>query len=365
MYDYLIVGAGIYGSVCAFELNKAGKKVMVVDKRHHIGGNCFTEKIWGIDVHRYGPHIFHTNDQQIWDYVNKLTPFRSFKFSPVANYKGELYSMPFNMWTFYQIWGLSSPEEVAARLDIIKGKYKNPQNLEEKAISLVGNEIYEKLIKGYTQKQWMKEPRFLPASIISRLPVRVTYDDNYFNDMFQGIPENGYTEIFEKLLADVEIKLNCDFLSERSYFEGIGKRIIYTGPIDQFFNYKYGDLEYKSLKWEENYFEMDNYQGCAVMNYTDSETPFTRSIEHKHFNNQMQKGTFVSWEYPQKFQRGEEPFYPVNDEKNKKTYSLYQDETQLFPQYLFGGRLGSYKYYDMHQVFAAALKMVSKLIISD
>ena len=354
LYDYIIVGAGFYGAICAHELVKAGKSVLVLEKRDHIGGNCYTRNLDGIHVHEYGPHIFHTNDKNIWDWVNQFAEFSNYKNTPVANYKGEIYSLPFSMWTFAQMWGVSTPEEAKAKID--EQRYTGKvTNLEEQALSLVGKDIYEKLIKGYTTKQWRKDPKELPASIIKRLPVRFTYDNNYFNDKYQGIPVGGYTQIFEKLLDGVNIKFNVDFFEDKEMWETLADKIIYTGPIDKYFDYCFGDLEYKSIRWENQYLDQDNYQGCAVMNYTDSETEHTRVIEHKYFDDQGQKTTFVSKEFPQEYTRGVDPFYPVNDEKNTKIYSKYKEMAKDFPKIHFGGRLGTYKYYDMHQVIAAAL----------
>lgn len=355
LYDYVIVGAGFYGAICAHELHKAGKSVLVLEKRDHIGGNCYTRNLDGIHVHEYGPHIFHTNDKKIWDWVNQFAEFNNYKNTPVANYKGEIYSLPFSMWTFAQMWGISTPEEAKAKIE--EQRYTGKvTNLEEQALSLVGKDIYEKLIKGYTTKQWRKDPKELPASIIKRLPVRFTYDNNYFNDKYQGIPVGGYTQIFEKLLDGIKIKFNVDFFENKEQWESIADKVIYTGPIDKYFDYCFGDLEYKSIRWENEYIDQDNYQGCAVMNYTDISEPHTRVIEHKYFDDQNQKTTFVSKEFPQEYKRGVEPFYPVNDEKNTTIYKKYKKMAEDFPKVHFGGRLGTYKYYDMHQVIAQALK---------
>jgi UDP-galactopyranose mutase len=359
-YDYLIVGAGFFGSICAFELKKKGFKVLVIDKRDHIGGNCYTRNLNGIHVHDYGPHIFHTNDKKIWDWVNQFAEFSNYKNTPVANYKGEIYSLPFSMWTFAQMWGISTPEEAKAKID--EQRYTGKiTNLEEQALSLVGKDIYEKLIKGYTTKQWRKDPKELPASIIKRLPVRFTYDNNYFNDNYQGIPIGGYTQIFEKLLDSADVKLNADFFEEKVMWEKIADKIIYTGSIDKYFDYCFGDLEYKSIRWENQHIDRDNYQGCAVMNYTDLDTEYTRVIEHKYFDDQGQKTTFVSKEFPQEYRRGVEPFYPVNDEKNNRIYKKYKALADSLENVHFGGRLAEYKYYDMHQVIARALKFTENL----
>lgn len=355
LYDYVIVGVGFYGAICAHELHKAGKSVLVLEKRDHIGGNCYTRNLDGIHVHEYGPHIFHTNDKKIWDWVNQFAEFNNYKNTPVANYKGEIYSLPFSMWTFAQMWGISTPEEAKAKIE--EQRYTGKvTNLEEQALSLVGKDIYEKLIKGYTTKQWRKDPKELPASIIKRLPVRFTYDNNYFNDKYQGIPVGGYTQIFEKLLDGINIKFNVDFFENKEQWESIADKVIYTGPIDKYFDYCFGDLEYKSIRWENEYLDQDNYQGCAVMNYTDISEPHTRVIEHKYFDDQNQKTTFISKEFPQEYKRGVEPFYPVNDEKNTTIYKKYKKMAEDFPKVHFGGRLGTYRYYDMHQVIAQALK---------
>lgn len=354
LYDFVIVGAGFYGAICAHELTKAGKSVLVLEKRNHIGGNCYTHNIDGVHVHEYGPHIFHTNDQKIWDWINQFAEFNNYKNTPVANYKGEIYSLPFSMWTFSQMWGVKTPEEAKAKIESQRYEGK-VSNLEEQALSLVGKDIYEKLIKGYTTKQWRKDPKELPASIIKRLPVRFTYDNNYFNDKYQGIPVGGYTQIFERLLDGVNIKFNIDYFENRAQWDTIAKNVIYTGPIDKFFDYEHGDLEYKSIRWENELMDTDNHQGCAVMNYTDVETQHTRVIEHKYFDDQNQKTTYVSKEFPQEYKRGVEPFYPVNDETNTEIYRKYKAKADAIPNIHFGGRLATYKYYDMHQVIASAL----------
>jgi len=326
----------------------------VIDKRDHIGGNCYTREEEGIHIHQYGPHIFHTDNKRIWDWINQFAEFNNFRNTPVANYKGEMYSLPFSMWTFNKMWGVTTPEEAQEMIE--KQRFTGKvTNLEEQALSLVGQDVYEKLIKGYTTKQWRKDPKELPASIIKRLPVRFTWDNNYFNDKYQGIPIGGYTQIFEKLLTGIDIKLNEDYLNEPSYWNAKADRIIYTGPIDAYFNYKYGDLEYKSVRWEGEMMDKDNYQGTALVNYTDAEVPHTRSIEHKHFDPNNQKKTYVSKEFPQPYERGVEPFYPVNDDENNRKYHQYEFLADQIPNVHFGGRLGSYKYYDMHQVIASAL----------
>ena len=360
-YDYIIVGAGFFGSICAYELNKAGKSVVVLEKRNHVGGNCYTEKINEINVHKYGPHIFHTNEKWIWDWINQFADFNGFKYNPIANYKGKLYSLPFSMFTFNQMWGVTTPNEAKQKID--EQRYIGDiTNLEEQALSLVGKDIYEKLIKGYTEKQWRKSATELPPSIIKRLPVRFTWDNNYYFDKYQGIPIGGYTQIFEKLLDGIKVYNNVDYLENKEYWDELADKVIYTGPIDKYFNYQFGDLEYKSVYWlNSNLPSVDNYQGCAGMNYTDIETPFTRVIEHKHFDNQNQKGTYVSWEYPQEYKRGVEPFYPVNDEENNEKYRKYKQLADN-DKVIFGGRLAEYKYYDMHQVIASALNIVKNLV---
>jgi UDP-galactopyranose mutase len=361
MYDYLIVGAGPYGSVCAHELSQAGKKCLVIDKRDHIGGNCFTSNQNGIHVHKYGAHIFHTNDEEIWNYVNKFAPFKQYCHNVIANYKGQIYTLPFNMWTFNQLWGVRTPEEAK---DILLSQTikKKITNLEEQAISMVGFDIYDKLIKGYTEKQWKKNCDKLPASIIKRLPVRFTWDSNYFDDKFTGMPIGGYTQIFEKLLQGIEVRLNIDFFEEKRYFESLANKIIFTGPIDRFFDYEFGRLEYRSLSWRTEEHEMENFQGVPVMNYTDNFTPFTRILEHKWFDYQNQKNTIISYEFPEDYDGRNEPYYPIRDELNTKTFNEYENLSKEQSKYIFGGRLASYVYYDMHQIIAQALKKSKELL---
>mgnify|MGYP001184825658 FL=1 len=353
-FDYLIVGAGFYGAICAHELKKRGHSVLVLEKRDHIAGNCYTKEREGIHVHEYGPHIFHTNDKRIWDWINQFAEFNNYKNTPVANYRGEIYSLPFNMWTFAKMWGITTPEEAKQKIEEQRHTGKIT-NLEEQAMALVGRDIYLKLIKGYTTKQWRKDPRELPASIIKRLPVRFTYDNNYFNDKYQGIPVGGYTQIFEKLLYGVTVQTGVDYFDNKESWNNIAKRVIFTGQIDKFFDYQFGDLEYKSIRWTNRMMDHDNYQGCAVMNYTDIETEYTRTIEHKYFDDQNQKKTYVSWEFPQEYNRKVDPFYPVNDDTNNEIYSKYKKLADSIPNIHFGGRLATYKYYDMHQVIAQAL----------
>ena len=358
-YDYVIVGGGFFGAICAHELNKRGKSVVVLELRDHIGGNCYTEEADGVHIHKYGAHIFHTNDKKVWDYVNQFVEFRPFSHNVIANYKGEIYNLPFNMSTFNQMWGVTTPHEAKNKIDEQRFDGK-VTNLEEQALSLVGKDVYEKLIKGYTQKQWRKDPKELPASIIKRLPVRFTYNNNYFNDKYQGIPIGGYTQIFDKLLEGIKVYTNCDYLENKEYWDAKTDKVIYTGPIDKYFNYEYGDLEYKSVEWDTMKMNTDNYQGCAVMNYTDEESTFTRIIEHKHFDDQNQKVSWVSMEYPKEYTRGTEPFYPVNDDVNNKKYRQYKQLADN-DKVIFGGRLAEYKYYDMHQVVASALSKVKQL----
>lgn len=363
-YDYLIVGAGLFGAVFAHEAKQAGKSVLVIDKRPQIGGNVYTEDIEGIHVHKYGAHIFHTNLKHVWDYVNQFAVFNRFTNSPVANYHGELYSLPFNMYTFNKMWGVVTPEEAAAK---IEGQRKaagitNPKNLEEQAISLVGTDIYEKLIKGYTEKQWGRPCTELPAFIIKRLPVRLTFDNNYFNALYQGIPVGGYTNMVANMLKGIEVKLNCDYLENKENLDKLADKVVYTGPIDAYFNYNLGPLEYRSVRFETEVLDKPNFQGNAAVNYTDRETPWTRIIEHKWFEfgkdsdgNDLPK-TVISREYSSEWKVGDEPYYPVNDEKNGKLYKEYKVLADKESKVIFGGRLGEYKYYDMDAVIDSALK---------
>ena len=369
MYDYLIVGAGLYGAVCARELTDAGKKVLVIDKRPHIAGNVYTEKIEGINVHIYGAHIFHTNNKEVWNYVQRFATFNRFTNSPVANYKGELYSLPFNMYTFNKMWGVITPEEAAVKIEEQKraAGITEPKNLEEQAISLVGTDIYEKLIKGYTQKQWGRECKDLPAFIIKRLPVRLTFDNNYFNALYQGIPIGGYTKMVENMLKGVEVRTGVDYLEHKKELEGQAEKIIYTGPIDAYYDHKLGTLEYRSVRFENETLDKPNFQGNAAVNYTDAETPWTRIIEHKWFEfgkdeegNDLPK-TIISREYSSEWKKGDEPYYPVNDEKNGKLYEAYKELAAKELKVIFGGRLGEYKYYDMDQVIATALSSVESM----
>jgi UDP-galactopyranose mutase len=363
-YDYLIVGAGFYGAVSAYELKKKGYKCLVIEKRNHIGGNCYTETVEGINVHKYGAHIFHTNDREIWEYVNQLVEFNRYTNSPVAINNGKLYNLPFNMNTFYQIWGVRTPKEAVDKIAEQTEKYKdvNPQNLEEQALKLVGDDIYNILIKEYTEKQWGMKATELPAFIIKRLPIRFTFDNNYFNDTYQGVPIGGYTKIFEKLLEETEVLLNTDFFANRGYFEALAEKIIYTGPIDKFFNYEAGKLNYRSLRFENESLDIENFQGNAVVNYTSHEETFTRIIEHKHFEFGTQKKTVITKEYPQDWNENLEPYYPVNDSVNNKIYSEYKKKADALEKVIFGGRLAEYKYYDMHQIVGSALSKMKKIL---
>ena len=368
-YDYLIVGSGLFGAVCARELTDAGNKVLVLEKRKHVGGNVYTEKIAGIQVHRYGAHIFHTNDAAVWEYVNRFAVFNRFTNSPVANYKGELYSLPFNMYTFNKMWGVVTPEEAAAKIAEQRAAagIREPRNLEEQAISLVGTDIYEKLIKGYTQKQWGRPCTELPAFIIRRLPVRLTFDNNYFNAFYQGIPVGGYTKMIGNVLDGIEVRTEEDYLADRETWNGMADRVIYTGPIDAYFGFCLGSLEYRSVRFETEVLDIPNYQGNAAVNYTDAETPWTRIIEHKWFefgkdeDGNEQPQTVISREYSSEWKPGDEPYYPVNDEKNNDLYERYRKMAEAEKKTVFGGRLGEYKYYDMDQVIAAALRKVKEL----
>ena len=369
MMDYLIVGAGLYGAVTARELTDAGKRVAVIDRRGHVGGNVYTESVEGIQVHRYGAHIFHTNDRAVWAYVQSFAEFNRFTNSPVANYHGELYSLPFNMYTFNKMWGVVTPEEAAAKIAEQRAAagITEPKNLEEQAISLVGRDIYEKLVKGYTEKQWGRPCDQLPAFIIRRLPVRLTFDNNYFNAAYQGIPVGGYTKMVEKMLEGIDVRLGCDYLADREYWNGTAERIIFTGPIDAYFDYCCGHLEYRSVRFETEILDKPNFQGNAAVNYTDRETPWTRIIEHKWFTfgkdengNDLPK-TVISREYSSEWNPGDEPYYPVNDEKNTALYGRYAELAEKEKRVVFGGRLGSYRYYDMDQVIAAALAKAGSL----
>ncbi len=362
MYDYLIVGAGLFGSTFAHEATKRGKTCLVIDKRGHVGGNIYTENIEGIQVHKYGAHIFHTSDKKIWDYVNQFAEFNNYINSPVAVYKDELYNLPFNMNTFSKMWNIKTPDEAKAKIreQIEDLNITEPKNLEEQALSLVGRDVYEKLIKGYTQKQWDRDCKLLPAFIIKRLPLRFTYDNNYFNDRYQGIPIGGYTQIIEKMLEGCDVKLNVDYFDFIKVNEGVAKKTLFTGQIDKFFNYKLGVLEYRSVRFDTQVLDTDNYQGNAVVNYTESEIPYTRIIEHKHFEFGKQEKTVISREYSSEWKMGDEPYYTINDERNNKLYEEYKALAEQCDDVIFGGRLGHYRYYDMDKVIAAALETVQK-----
>ena len=365
-YDYLIVGVGPYGSVFAYEAAKRGKKSLIIERRAHIGGNMYTHKEHGINVHDYGAHIFHTDNKMVWDYINQFTEFNNYINQVVANYKGELYNLPFNMNTFYQMWGVKTPEEAAAKIEKQKSKAGisgNPKNLEEQAISLIGTDIYHKLIKGYTEKQWGRKATELPSFIIRRLPVRYTFDNNYFNHRYQGVPVDGYTAIFDKMLDSdlIDVQTGVDFFNDKELFLEEFPKVVYTGMIDQFFDYSFGELEYRSVRFETETIKSDNIQGNAVINYTDAETPYTRVMEWRHFDKKADEGyTILTKEFPQNWDRAKEAYYPVNDEKNSGIFKKYNDETKKYPNVIFGGRLGNYQYYDMDQVFGVALKAVEK-----
>ncbi len=358
-YDYLIVGAGLFGSVFAERATASGKKVLVIDKRNHVGGNVYTEEIEGIQVHKYGAHIFHTNDKTVWEYVNRFAEFNRYTNSPVANYNGELYSLPFNMYTFNKMWGVTTPDEARARIAEQReaAGITEPKNLEEQAISLVGRDIYERLVKSYTEKQWGRPCTELPAFIIRRLPVRFTFDNNYFNALYQGIAIGGYTAMVEKMLSGIEVRLGVDYLENKEYFDSLADRVVYTGPIDSYFDYCYGHLGYRSVRFETEVLDIDNYQGNAVINYTDSKTPYTRIIEHKHFEFGTQPKTVISKEYSAEWEPGIEPYYPINDEINGELFKKYKNLADKEDNIIFGGRLAEYRYYDMDAVIASALKV--------
>ena len=361
-YDYLVVGSGLYGAIFAHEANKRGKKVLVIDKRPNIAGNIYTEEVEGINVHKYGAHIFHTNNKEVWQYITQFAEFNRFTNSPVANYKGELYSLPFNMYTFNKMWGVVTPEEAAAKIEEQRKEIKGePKNLEEQAISLVGRDIYEKLIKGYTEKQWGRPCTELPSFIIKRLPVRLTFDNNYFNALYQGIPMGGYTKMVENMLEGIEVRLNTDYLENKEELDSLADKVVYTGPIDAYFNYKLGTLEYRSVRFETEVLDKPNFQGNAAVNYTDAETPWTRIIEHKWFEFGTQPKTVISREYSSEWKLGDEPYYPVNDEKNGALYAEYKKLGEAETKVIFCGRLGEYKYYDMDAVIAAASAKVKEV----
>lgn len=362
MYDYLIVGSGLFGATFAYEAGKRGKSCLVVEKRPHIGGNIYTEEVEGIQVHRYGAHIFHTSNRKVWDYVQQFAEFNRYTNCPVAYYKGEIYNMPFNMNTFHKMWGVVTPKEAQEKIasQIRECGVENPGNLEEQALSLVGRDIYERLVKGYTEKQWGRRAAELPPEIIRRLPVRFTYDNNYFNDLYQGIPVGGYTQIIRKMLEKAEVRLNVDYLERREELNALARRVIYTGPVDAYFQECYGPLEYRRVTFETEVLDMENYQGNAVVNYTEYEVPYTRIIEHKHFEFGTQEKTVISREYPAEWKPGDEPYYPINNEKNNRLYERYRELVQKEEKVVFGGRLGVYRYMDMHHVVAEALVLAEK-----
>ena len=356
-YDFLIVGSGLYGAVFAREMTDIGKRCLVIDKRNHTGGNIYCEKIEGINVHKYGPHIFHTNSKEIWDYVNSFVEFNHFMYCPLANYKGELFNLPFNMNTFYQLWKIKHPEQVAKKIEdqIVKSGINIPKNLEDQAITMVGTDLYKLFIKGYTEKQWGRKATELPKSIIKSIPVRFVYDNNYFNDKYQGIPIGGYNKLIDGLLSGIEVQTGIDFFEHRSEICKLADKIVYTGKLDEFYNYKFGHLQYRSLRFEHEFMNISNYQGVSVINFTESSIPYTRIIEHKHFEFGKQPGTLVTKEYPQEWKPGLEAYYPINDAYNEKKLKLYNELVKKEDKVIFGGRLAEYKYYDMHQVIASAL----------
>lgn len=368
-YDYVIVGAGLYGSVFAHQATKKGKKCLVIDRRNHIGGNCYTENIEGINVHKYGAHIFHTSNKEVWDFVNSLVEFHPFTLSPIANFEGELYNLPFNMNTFYKLWGTKTPAEAKAKIEEQKKEFvhiKDPQNLEEQALILGGKDIYEKLIKGYVSKQWGRPATEVPAFIIRRLPFRFNFDNNYFNDTYQGIPIGGYTKLFEKLLEGIDVKLGINYFDEKEKWDSLANKVLYTGPIDEFFNFRFGKLDYRSLIFENEILNIANYQGNSVVSYTESKVPYTRIIEHKHFEmfgDEVEKNTktIITKEFSTEWKEGMEPYYPINDEENNKLYQKYKELADADDKYIFGGRLAEYKYYDMAPVVELVLKRFSKL----
>ena len=361
MYDYLIIGSGLFGSVCARELTDAGFKCLVIDKRNHVGGNVYTENIKGINVHKYGPHIFHTSNKKIWDYVNKFIEFNHFSYRPRVNFNNKIYSFPINMMTLYQLWGVTNPKEALEKINKVKINIKNPSNLEEYILSKVGKEIYETFIKGYTKKQWEKDPKDLPVSIIKRIPIRLTFDDNYYFDKYQGIPIGGYTKLINNLLKEIEVKTSIVYFKNKAELDLVSRKVIFTGKIDEYFNYKFGELEYRGLNFEQEILDIDNFQGVAGMNYTSEKVPFTRIIEHKHFEFGKQKHTIITKEYPKRASKNDIPYYPINNKANNKRYSKYKKLAEK-TNVIFGGRLAEYKYYDMHQVIGSALSKVKKEI---
>lgn len=362
-YDYLIVGAGLYGACFSYIATQKGKKCLIIDKRPHVGGNLYCENIEGINVHKYGAHIFHTSNKEVWNFVTSLVDFNNYVNSPIANYKGKLYNLPFNMNTFHALWGVTTPEDASRmiRTQMEESGITKPSNLEEQAISLVGKDIYEILIKGYTEKQWGRKCNELPASIIKRLPVRFTFDNNYFNDTYQGIPIGGYNKLFDKLLSGATVLTDTDFFSNREYFKSVADKIVFTGPIDQYFNYRFGKLEYRTVRFESEILNVKNYQGVAVMNYTDSDTPYTRIIEHKHFEFGQQEKTVISKEYSSEWKENSEPYYPINNDRNNSLYLKYKELADNEENIIFGGRLSEYKYYDMHHIVEQVIKSADSI----
>ena len=360
-YDYLIVGAGLYGSMFAYRASKAGKKCLVIDRNPHIGGGCFTERVNGINVHKYGPHIFHTSNKDVWDFMNSLVPFNGFINSPIACYKGKRYNLPFNMNTFHQLWGVNTPDEAKEIIDRQRAEYadiEEPRNLEEQALKLAGRDIYETLVKGYSEKQWGMKATEIPAFVIRRLPFRFEFNNNYFNDTYQGIPIGGYTKIFEKLLDGCELRLDTDYFSNREYFDGLAEKTVYTGQIDAFYNYRFGELDFRSLRFEHKVLEgVEDFQGNAVVNYTEAKVPYTRCIEHKHFEFGKQPDTVITYEYSRKWEKGAAPYYPINNDRNNTLYAKYAQLAEKEKNVIFGGRLAEYKYYDMHQIVEKVLGM--------
>lgn len=361
MYDYLIIGAGLFGSICARELIDRGNKCMVIEKRNHIGGNCYTENIDGINIHKYGPHIFHTSNKEIWEYINRYAIFNHYINRPKVSYNNSLYSFPINLFSMYQVYGVKTPEEARKKINSVKIPNNNPKNLEEWILSQVGPELYEIFIKGYTIKQWGRNPKNLPVSIIKRLPLRFTFDDNYYTDCYQGIPIGGYTQIFEKLLNGIEISLNTDYLSNRNYYDSLAKKIIYTGPIDGFYNYRFGKLNYRSLRFDIEYHSIEDYQGNSIINFSDIDLPYTRIVEHKHFEFKTTQHTIISKEYSIEWNEDCEPYYPIEDVVNTEIYKTYKILSDKDDRYIFGGRLAAYRYYDMHQIIKSALHTCKKL----
>ena len=359
-YDYLIVGAGLFGSTFAYEMTKAGKKCLIIESKEHIAGNCYTENKDGINIHTYGPHIFHTNDKDIWEWVNQFVEFNNYRHCVRVSYDDKMYSFPINLMTLNQLWDVKTPEEAKTKLKSVSIPNDNPENLEEWILSQVGEDIYKTFVKGYTTKQWGKSPKELPTFIIKRLPIRTSFDDNYYFDKYQGIPIGGYTKMFEKMLEGIEVRTGVDYFLDKEYYDSIAKKVVFTGKIDEFFNYQFGELEYRTLSFVNERLDVEDYQGCAQVNYGDENVPYTRITEHKHFEKNDSKVTWISKEYSMKYKRGDIPYYPINDEKNNKVYSQYKELSNQYTNIIFGGRLSEYKYYDMHQIIGSALTKVKK-----